>query len=351
MSELQASVADLVEGREISPERLSEALGEMMDGTASKAALGGLLIGLRMRGERVDEIVAFARALRARATTAPARDPRTVDTCGTGGSGIDTFNISTAAAFVVAGAGVSVAKHGNRAASSRTGSFDVLEALGVRIDHPISVCGEILDQIGIGTFFARTAHPAFKHVAEVRAELGVRTLLNCLGPLLSPVEARYQLVGVYEERLVEPLASALLALGAKRALVVHGDDGLDELTTTARSHAALVSEGAVHELTIDPADFGLSKASLGDLAGGDPKENAEIVRAILGGEKGPRRDIVLLNAAAALWVVEVVPSIAEGILRAAQSIDEGAAEAKLEALCQATQSASATPGQTEARTA
>jgi anthranilate phosphoribosyltransferase len=323
----------------------------MIDGTASKAALGGLLIGLRMRGERVDEIVAFARALRARATTAPARDPRTVDTCGTGGSGIDTFNISTAAAFVVAGAGVSVAKHGNRAASSRAGSFDVLEALGVRIDHPISVCGEILDQIGIAPFFARTAHPAFKHVAEVRAELGVRTLLNCLGPLLSPVEARYQVVGVYEERLVEPLASALLALGAERALVVHGDDGLDELTTTATSHAALVSEGAIHELTIDPAEFDFPKATHLELAGGDADHNAEIVRAVLGGELGPRRDIVLLNAAAALWVVESVPSIAEGINRAAQSIDDGAASAKLEALCKATQSVSVAPDRTRPRTA
>ena len=351
MSELRAAVADLVEGRDISAERLSAALGEMMDGTASKAALGGLLIGLRVRGERVDEIVAFAKALRSRATTAPARDPRTVDTCGTGGSGIDTFNISTTAAFVVAGAGVSVAKHGNRAASSLTGSFDVLEALGVQIDHPISVCGEILDQIGIATFFARTAHPAFKHVAEVRAELGVRTLLNCLGPLLSPVEARYQVVGVYEERLVKPLASALLALGAKRALVVHGDDGLDELTTTTTSHAALVSEGAVHEMTIDPTEFDLAKANHRDLAGGDAEQNAELVRAVLGGEMGPRRDIVLLNAAAALWVVEAVPSIAEGIARAEQSIDEGAASAKLEALCKATHSISAAPDQTEARTA
>jgi len=355
MSELQAAVADLVEGREIAPERLASALGEVVDGTASPSALGGLLIGLRMRGERVDEIVAFAQALRTRATTASVRDPRTVDTCGTGGSGIDTFNISTAAAFVVAGAGVSVAKHGNRAASSRTGSFDVLEALGVRIDLPISVCGEILDRVGIATFFARTAHPAFKSVAEVRAELGVRTLLNCLGPLLSPVEAKYQVVGVYEERLVEPLACALQALGAVRALVVHGDDGLDELTTTTTSHGALVSGGIVQALSIDPEKLGLSKATLPQLAGGDADQNAAMVKAVLAGEKGAHRDIVLLNAAAALWVVEAVPSIADGIVRAAQSIDEGAARTKLEALCTASHAAVADQAsartQAEARTA
>lgn len=339
MSELQAALAELVEGLELSPSRLAGAVGEMMDGKAAPATLGGLLVGLRVRGETVGEIVAFAQALRARATTATVSDPRTLDTCGTGGSGVDTFNISTTSAFVVSGAGIPVAKHGNRAASSRTGSFDVFEALGIRIDHPIPVCAEILDQIGIAPFFARTAHPAFKHVAQVRADLGVRTLLNCLGPLLSPVKARYQLVGVYDEKLVEPMAGALLALGAVRALVVHGDDGLDELTTTTTSHAALVSGGRVEGLTIDPVPLGLERANLAALAGGDPEENAATIRSILGGEKGPRRDIVLLNAAAALWVAEAVPTLEAGLVRAAQSIDEGAAEAKLEALARATATA------------
>lgn len=336
MSELQAAVADLVEGRALGATRLAAAVDEIMDGKASPATVGGLLIGLRVRGETVEEIVAFATALRARATTASVQDPRTIDTCGTGGSGVNTFNVSTTAAFVVSGAGVSVAKHGNRAASSRTGSFDVFEALGIRIDHPISVCAEILDEIGIAPFFARTAHPAFKHLAQIRIDLGVRTLLNCLGPLLSPVGARYQLVGVYDEKLVEPLAGALLALGAERALVVHGDDGLDELSTTASNRAALVSGGRVELLTIDATSLGLERASLSELAGGDPEENAATTRNILAGEKGPRRDIVLLNAAAALWVVEAVPTLEAGIVRAAQSIDQGAAEAKLNALCQAT---------------
>ena len=336
MSDLQTAISDLVEGRSLSPERLTAAVAEMMDGKAAPATLGGLLVGMRVRGETVEEIVAFARALRARATTATVRDPRTLDTCGTGGSGVDTFNISTTAAFVVAGAGVSVAKHGNRAASSRTGSFDVFEALGIRIDLPIPVCAEILDEIGIAPFFARTAHPAFKHLAQVRADLGVRTLLNCLGPLLSPVGARYQVVGVYDQRLVEPMAGALLALGAERALVVHGDDGLDELTTTDGNHAALVSAGKVEAMTIDPLELGLGKASLAVLGGGSASENADMIRQILAGEKGPRRDIVLLNAAAALWVAEAVPTLADGLTRAAKSIDEGAAQTKLDALCDAT---------------
>ena len=336
MSEVQSALSDLVEGRRPTPKRLGAAFGEIMDGKATPATVGGLLVGLRMKGETVDEIVAVAKALRARATTAVARDPRTVDTCGTGGSGVDTFNVSTTAAFVVAGAGVSVAKHGNRAASSRAGSFDVLEALGIRIDLPVPACAKILDEIGIAPFFARTAHPAFKHVAEVRAELGVRTLLNCLGPLLSPVGARYQVVGVYSKALVEPLAGALLALGTERALVVHGEDGMDELTTTDVSHAALVSGGSIEVMTIDPAAFGLGRARLEDLRGGSPQENAATTHSILSGAKGAARDIVLLNAAAALWVVEAVASLEEGLVSAARSIDEGAAAAKLEALRKAT---------------
>jgi anthranilate phosphoribosyltransferase len=336
MSEVQSAIADLVDGRNLTPERLGAAFGEIMDGEATPATVGGLLVGLRMKGETVDEIVAVAKALRARATTAVVSDPRTVDTCGTGGSGVDTFNISTTAAFVVAGAGASVAKHGNRAASSRAGSFDVFEALGVRIDLSVPACAKILDEIGIAPFFARTAHPAFKHVAAVRAELGVRTLLNCLGPLLSPIGARYQVVGVYSKALVEPLAGALLALGAERALVVHGEDGMDELTTTDVSHAALVSGGSVEAMTIDPLAFGLKKASLEDLQGGSPEENAATTRAILSGVTGAPRDIVLLNAAAALWVVEAVASLEEGLVRAARSIDDGAAAAKLEALRKAT---------------
>ncbi|MFK7897457.1 MAG: anthranilate phosphoribosyltransferase [Myxococcota bacterium] len=342
MSEITAAINQLVEGGTITPDQIGLALGEIMDGKATPATTAGLLVALRMKGETPEEIVAVARALRERATTAQVRDERVVDTCGTGGSGIDTFNISTTAAFVVAGAGVSVAKHGNRAATSRSGSFDVLEELGIRINLPIKTYASILDEIGIAPFFARTAHPAFRHVGPVRSELGVRTLLNCLGPLLSPVGARYQVVGVYARELVKPLALALAELGAKRALVVHGDDGMDELTTTGSSKAAMVTGGRVEVFSVDPARLGLERATLTDLAGGTPAENAETTRAILRGEKGPRREIVLLNAAAALWVVEAVASLEEGIERAAESIDGGKAQAKLEALASATASAETT---------
>lgn len=336
MSEIRAAIADLVEGRFLDPERLEAAFGEIMDGRSTPAGAAGLLVALRMKGETAAEIVAVARALRSRAAKVESCDPRTLDTCGTGGSGLDTFNISTTAAFVVAGAGVPVAKHGNRAVSSRSGSFDVLEALGVRIDLPLATCAGILAEVGIAPFFARTAHPAFRHLAPVRAELGVRTVLNCLGPLLSPVGARRQIVGVYSEALVEPLAEALLALGASRALVVHGDDGLDELTTTASNTAAWVADGRIEGLRIDPEAFGLPRATLQDLAGGDPETNARIVHEVLSGTPGPRRDIVLWNAAAGLWVAEVVSSLEEGLARAARSIDEGAAAEKLETLRAAT---------------
>jgi len=336
MSEIRAAIADLVEGRPLDPERLEAAFGEIMDGRSTPAGAAGLLVALRMKGESAAEIVAVARALRSRATKVGRCDPQTLDTCGTGGSGLDTFNISTTVAFVVAGAGIPVAKHGNRAATSRSGSFDVLEALGVRIDLPLETCAEILVEVGIAPFFARTAHPAFRHLAPVRAELGVRTVLNCLGPLLSPVGARRQLVGVYSESLVEPLAEALLALGAARALVVHGDDGLDELTTTASNTAAWLADGRIERLRIDPESFGLARATHEDLAGGDPETNAGLVRQVLAGTPGPRRDIVLLNAAAALWVAEAAPNLEHGLALAARSIDGGAAAGKLEALCAAT---------------
>lgn len=336
MSAIRTAIETLVARRSLDPDDLGLAFGEIMDGEATPATAAGLLVALRMKGETVEEIVAVAKALRARATTAKVKDPRTLDTCGTGGSGLDTFNISTTAAFVVAGAGVSVAKHGNRAASSRSGSFDVLEALGVRIDLPVATCAEILDQIGIAPFFARTAHPAFRHVAPVRAELGVRTLLNCLGPLLSPVGARYQVVGVYSPDLVRPLAEALAQLGAVSVLVVHGSDGMDELTTTGTSRAARLAEGRVESFEVDPTTLGLSRARLADLEGGSPEENAKTTRALLEGATGPKRDIVLLNAAAALWVAEAAASLEEGLVLAARSLDEGAALAKLEALAETT---------------
>jgi anthranilate phosphoribosyltransferase len=247
----------------------------------------------------VGEIVAAATTLRAAARTAPCLDPRTIDTCGTGGDGARTFNISTTAAFVAAGAGVPVAKHGGRAASSRAGSIDVLEALGVCVDVPVETSAAILERIGIGVFFAPRAHPAMRHVAPVRQALGIRTMMNCMGPLLNPLGVRRQLIGVYARDLVEVVAEALARLGAERGLVVHGSDGLDEITTTGAA-------------------------------------NAVVVRSVLEGETGARRDIVVINAAAALWVGERAGDLAEGVEKARKSIDSGAALAKLDDLVRET---------------
>jgi anthranilate phosphoribosyltransferase len=238
---------------------------------------------------------------------------------------------------VVAGAGVPVAKHGNRAASSRAGSIDVLEALGVRVDLSIEESARILAKVGIAPFFARRAHPAMRYVAPVRQELGIRTLMNCLGPLLNPVGVRFQLVGVYAAELVRPLATALGALGSERVLVVHGLDGLDELSTTGRNQAALFQEGRVRTISIDPEALGIPPTVAGALRGGGADENAAIARGVLEGETGARRDIVLLNAAAALWVAGVAPRLEEGLDLARQSIDSGAARESLERLVEATQ--------------
>lgn len=332
---VRAALESAARREPVSPDVLEAAFGEIMDGKASPIAIAGLLVALRTKGETVEEIVAAARALRARAETAPLVDPRAIDTCGTGGDGAGTFNVSTAAAFVVAGAEVPVAKHGNRGASSRAGSFDVLEALGVQADLPIARAAEILREIGIGFFYARRAHPAMRHVAPVREELRIRTLMNCLGPLCNPTGVRRQLVGVYAAGLVEPLAEALAALGAEAALVVHGEDGLDEITTTAPTRAARVTGGRIEALQLDAAALGIPRARPADLRGGDAADNARIVRAVLEGAPGPPLDVVLVNAAAALWMAGAAADWAEGLVRARESVASGAARAKLEALAAA----------------
>lgn len=334
---LREAIDTAARGQEVPAEVLEAAFGEIMDGKATPVGMTALLVALRTKGETVAEIVAAARALRARAVTAPCPDPRAIDTCGTGGDGVQTFNVSTVAAFVVAGAGVPVAKHGNRAASSRAGSIDVLEALGVRVDLSVEESARILAEVGIAPFFARRAHPAMRYVAPVRQELGIRTLMNCLGPLLNPVGVRFQLVGVYAAELMKPLAAALGALGSERALVVHGSDGLDELSTTGCNQAALLQGGRVRTMSIDPAALGIPTTVVGALRGGQADENAAIARGVLGGETGARRDIVLLNAAAALWVAGLAPRLEEGLDLARQSIDSGAARQSLERLIEATQ--------------
>lgn len=333
---LAAAIETALRGEEVPAAELEAAFGTIMDGEAHDVQIAALLVALRAKGETVAEMAALARVLRGRAETAPLVDPRTVDTCGTGGDGAGTFNISTVAAFVVAGAGVPVAKHGNRAASSRTGSIDVLEALGVHADLPIDVAAEVLAEVGIGPFFARRAHPAMRFVAPVRQRLGIRTVMNCMGPLLNPVGARRQLIGVFAHEWVERMARVLLELGTEAALVVHGSDGLDEITTTGPSHAARVADGAVELLELDPEDVGLARAEAGSLAGGDAAENAAIAREILEGKPGPRRDIVLANAGAALWVAGAAPDWGRGVEQARESIDSGAAAGSLAALIRVT---------------
>jgi anthranilate phosphoribosyltransferase len=335
---LHEAISVAVRGQEGPPATLEAAFGEIMDGGAGAASIAALLVALRVKGETVGEIVAAARALRTRASTAPCPDLRAVDTCGTGGDGAGTFNVSTTAAFAVAGAGVPVAKHGNRAATSLAGSSDVLEELGVRVDLPVHQAAQVLAEVGIAFFFAPRAHPAMRFVAPVRRELGIRTLMNCLGPLLNPVGVRFQLVGVYAPELVRPLAEALGELGAERALVVHGADGLDELTTTGLSSAAWLTSAGVESLSVNPEELGIEAPPTGALRGGDAAENAKITRGVLEGEPGPRRDIVVLNAAAALWVAGGCADLASGIALAEQSLGSGAALARLEALVKATRS-------------
>ncbi|MFQ5417971.1 MAG: anthranilate phosphoribosyltransferase [Myxococcota bacterium] len=336
---LREAIDTAVLGREVPGELLEAAFGEIMEGKASDALIAALLVALRAKGETVGEIVAAARALRAAAVTVPGVDPRAIDTCGTGGDGAETFNISTAAAFVVAGAGTPVAKHGNRAASSRTGSVDVLEALGVCVDLSVEASARILADVGIAPFFARIAHPAMANVAPVRRELGFRTVMNCLGPLVNPVRVRLQLVGVYGPALLEPIARALGELGALRALVVHGSDGLDEVTTRGTTHAALLAEGEVRLLVIDPTEHGIAAPAAEAIRGGDAVENAAIIERVLGGEAGPCRDIVQLNAAAALWVAGAAEDLRSGLALAGRSIDSGAARERLAALGEATRAA------------
>lgn len=335
---LREAIEIAVQGVEVPAAVLEAAFGEIMDGKATPVTIAALLVALRAKGETADEIVATARAMRARAVTAMGADPRAIDTCGTGGDGAQTFNISTTAAFVVAGAGVPVAKHGNRSASSRSGSIDVLEALGVRVDLPVEVSARILSEVGIAPFFARRAHPAMRFVAPVREELEMRTLMNCVGPLLNPVGVRFQLVGVYAASLVEPIAAALGLLGAERAMVVHGSDGLDEITTTGPTDAAFFEAGRVRRYSIDVAALGLPVTVAGALRGGNPQENAAILRGVLDGETGARRDVVLVNAAAALQVAGEVEELEEGLVMARKSIDSGEARRRLERLVQATTS-------------
>lgn len=318
-------------GGPLSCEEMRAAMGLLLDGEASDIEAAGFLMALRARGETVEEIAAAAEAMRAVALKVEAPES-VIDTCGTGGDNADTYNISTAAALVAAGAGARVAKHGNKAATSRSGSAEVLEALGVNVKLPPETISRCIHEAHVGFMFAALHHRAVANVAHVRKALGVRTLFNLLGPLSNPAGARRQLMGVFSADLVEPLAQALLKLGAVRAWVVHGEDGLDELTTTGRTFVAEVIDGAVRSFTVSPADAGLTEAAPGALKGGSPQENAAALKKLLEGERSAYRDVVILNAAAALIVADKAFSLAEGAAMAAASIDEGRARAALDKL-------------------
>ena len=318
-------------------------MAEILRGEATNAQIGALLVALHMKGETVEEIVGFAEAIRQEATPLTSEDGQAldlsgtgrdalVDTCGTGGDTSGTFNISTATALTIAGAGVRVAKHGNRSISSKCGSADVMEALGVKIDLPPARLGACLEQTGIAFLYAPALHSAMKYVQPARRELRLRTVFNLLGPLTNPAHASAQVVGVYSAALVEKLAEALCELGLRRALVVHGRDGLDEITISAPSKVAEVRNGQVHVYEVSPEDFGLPRAPLEQIAGGDAAQNAAIIRAILDGERSCRRDVVLLNAAAALVAAGYADHISEAVPVAAYAIDSGHARQRLELL-------------------
>jgi anthranilate phosphoribosyltransferase len=321
-------------------------MAEILAGQCTDAQIAAFLVALHMKGETVEEIVGFAEAIRAAATPLPltnsivdvsgtGRDAL-VDTCGTGGDASGTFNISTATAFVVAGAGVRVAKHGNRSVTSKCGSADVMEALGVRIDLPATRLATCLAEVGIAFLFAPAMHSAMQHVQTARRELRLRTVFNLLGPLTNPAHASAQVVGVYSVDLVEKLAEVLSMLGLHRAMVVHGLDGLDEITITGPTRIAEVNNGAVRSYEVTPEEFGMTRSSLEDIAGGDATANAAIIRGVLSGKHSPKRDVILLNAAAALVVAGKAEHLVQAMPLAAQSIDSGAAAGKLSALVQFT---------------
>jgi anthranilate phosphoribosyltransferase len=327
-----ALLEKLMRHEDLTTEEAADAMREVMEGRATPASLAALLSALVMKGERPAEVVGFARTMRDHAVklAAPAGD--VFDTCGTGGDRSGTFNISSAAALVVAACGVKVAKHGNRSVSSRCGSADVFEQLGVNISAPAPVVERSLHEANIAFFFAPTFHPSMKHAAQTRRELGVRTAFNLLGPLTNPAGAQRQIVGVPRPELADLVARALLMLGADRAWVVHGVDGIDEISTTGYTRVLECRDGTVNTFYVHPAEFGIPKASPVDLQGGDAAQNASIVHDVLDGQRGAARDVVLLNAGAALFVAGAVSSVRDGIGMAASAVDRGAAKTTLESM-------------------
>ena len=335
---IREAIAKLVEKEDLNQEEAETVTEEIMRGEATPSQISAFITALRMKGETAEEIAGCARAMRAHAVKVTTSQPQVVDTCGTGGDGTNTFNISTAVAFVVAGAGLCVAKHGNRAVSSRCGSADLLEALGVRIELGPEEVARCIKEVGIGFLFAPRFHPAMKYAAIARREIGIRTIFNLLGPLSNPASASVQLLGVYNPTLTETLAEVLALLGTERALVVHGADGLDELSTTGVNKVTQLSSKEMKTYYLNPRQVGLPLADLQELKGGSPEDNVKIMKSLLQGERGAKRDVVLLNAAVTLMLAEKVPDFETGLALAAEAIDSGQALKKLDQLIQVSQS-------------
>jgi anthranilate phosphoribosyltransferase len=337
---IQQAIAQLLDGHDLSRGDARAVMAEVMAGAATPAQIGGFLVALRIKGETPDEIAGCAEAMREHVLAVQPRRADLVDTAGTGGDGARTINISTAAALVAAAAGAGVAKHGNRAVSSASGSADVLEALGFRLELPPERIERSIDELGFGFLFAPTHHPAMRHAAPVRKELATRTVFNVLGPLTNPAGARAQVVGVYSPSLVRTIAEVLSRLGARRAFVVHGAHGIDELSPAGPNLVCEVDEGSVREREIDPLDLGVPRCDPNDLRGGSPEENAEAIREVFAGADGGRRSAIILNAAGAIAAGGHAADLREGVQIATQTIDSGAAHERLEALIAFTQEVS-----------
>ncbi len=333
---IREAIRKVVAGGSLEEEEAGKVMASIMDGEASPAQIGALLIAMRLKGETVGEITGFARVMKSRAAPVRTRHRVLVDTCGTGGDGANTFNISTAAALVAAGCGAAVAKHGNRSVSSRCGSADLLEALGVNIDLSAEEAGSCLDEVGMAFLFAPVLHGAMRHAAGPRREIGVRTVFNLLGPLTNPAGANAQVLGVFSRDLVPRLAEVLARLGVRRAFVLHGAGGTDEITPAGPAYVCEVAGGKIRSYEIDPMAYGIKRCRLDSLRGGTPAENAAIVKRILEGEGGPRRDAVILNSALALVAAGLAPDLARGLEKARAAIDTGEAAKKLRQLVEFT---------------
>jgi anthranilate phosphoribosyltransferase len=330
---LRKFIAKVVDGQDLGEEEAEQAMAHIMEGEGLPTQIAALLTALRMKGETIQEITGFARTMRTRALRIRARDGEcVVDTCGTGGDGVGTFNISTAVALVVAGGGLTVAKHGNRSVSSQSGSADVLEALGVNLALPPERVEASLQEHRLAFLFAPSFHPAMKHAVGPRKEIGIRTAFNLLGPLTNPAGATVHLLGVYRQDLTRPVAEVLKSLGSKAAFVVHGTDHSDEISITGETTLSRLKDGAIEDYRVEPEDAGLKRAKLEEIRGGKPQENAEMLKKILEGETGPRRDVVLLNAAAVFVASGKVSGLKEGVAMASESIDSGRAINKLKEL-------------------